>query len=149
MGRLKNPKVVSTFCDIAHAREDAAMATVTVTAETLETIIEANDLVLLDFWAEWCGPCRTFGPIFETVSDDFPHAVFGKIDTEDQQALAASFAIQSIPTLMIIREQIVIFSQAGALPEAALRDLMTQALALDMDEVRADIEANGPDGPEA
>jgi len=125
------------------------MATVTVTAETLETIIEANDLVLLDFWAEWCGPCRTFGPIFETVSDDFPHAVFGKIDTEDQQALAASFAIQSIPTLMIIREQIVIFSQAGALPEAALRDLMTQALALDMDEVRADIEANGPDGPEA
>jgi thioredoxin 1 len=125
------------------------MATVTVTAETLETLIEANDLVLLDFWAEWCGPCRTFGPIFETVSDDFPNAVFGKIDTEDQQSLAASFAIQSIPTLMIIREQIVIFSQAGALPEAALRDLMTQALALDMDEVRADIEANGPDAPEA
>jgi thioredoxin 1 len=117
------------------------MATVAVTTENLETLIAANDLVLLDFWAEWCGPCRTFGPIFETISDEFPAGVFGKIDTEDQQALAASFNIQSIPTLLIIREQVVIFSQAGALPEAALRDLVEQAMALDMAAIHAEIAA--------
>ncbi len=117
------------------------MATVAVTTENLETLVAENDLVLLDFWAEWCGPCRSFGPVFETVSNEFPAGVFGKIDTEDQQALAASFNIQSIPTLMIIREQVVIFSQAGALPEAALRDLVEQALALDMEAIHAEIAA--------
>ena len=117
------------------------MATIAVTSETLESLINENDLVLLDFWAEWCGPCRTFGPIFETVSEEFPNGVFGKIDTEDQQALAASFNIQSIPTLMIIREQVVIFSQAGALPEASLRDLVNQALSLDMEAIHAEIAA--------
>ena len=117
------------------------MATVAVTTENLETLVAENDLVLLDFWAEWCGPCRSFGPVFETVSNEFPAGVFGKIDTEDQQALAASFNIQSIPTLMIIREQVVIFSQAGALPEAALRDLVEQALALDMEAIHAELAA--------
>ena len=117
------------------------MATVAVTTKNLETLVAENDLVLLDFWAEWCGPCRSFGPVFETVSNEFPAGVFGKIDTEDQQALAASFNIQSIPTLMIIREQVVIFSQAGALPEAALRDLVEQALALDMEAIHAEIAA--------
>jgi len=117
------------------------MATVAVTTENLETLVAENDLVLLDFWAEWCGPCRSFGPVFETVSNEFSAGVFGKIDTEDQQALAASFNIQSIPTLMIIREQVVIFSQAGALPEAALRDLVEQALALDMEAIHAEIAA--------
>jgi thioredoxin 1 len=125
------------------------MATVAVTTENLETLIAANDLVLLDFWAEWCGPCRTFGPIFETISDEFPAGVFGKIDTEDQQALAASFNIQSIPTLMIIREQVVIFSQAGALPEAALRDLVEQAMALDMAAIHAEIAAEQADDDDA
>jgi thioredoxin 1 len=125
------------------------MATVAVTADTLESLIETNDLVLLDFWAEWCGPCRTFGPIFEKISDEFPAGLFGKIDTEDQQGLAASFAIQSIPTLMIIREQVVVFSQAGALPEGALRDLVQQALALDMEAIHAEIAAESAgDGDE-
>jgi thioredoxin 1 len=122
-----------------------AVSTVAVTAETLETLIAANDLVLLDFWAQWCGPCRTFGPIFETISNEFPDAVFGKIDTEDQQALAASFNIQSIPTLMVIREQVVIFSQAGALPEGSLRDLVTQAVNLDMAPIHAEIARGASD----
>ncbi len=129
--RIRPPRV--------RPRKDVAMPTVAVTAENLETLIEANDLVLLDFWAEWCGPCRSFGPVFETISEEFPNAVFGKIDTEDQQALAASFAIQSIPTLMVIREQVVIFSQAGALPEGALRDLVTQAVNLDMTPIHEEI----------
>ncbi|MBU6232902.1 MAG: thioredoxin [Acidobacteria bacterium] len=115
------------------------MATTSITAETFDNVVTAGGTVVLDFWAAWCGPCRTFAPIFEKVSDSFPDVTFGKIDTEDQQDLARAFNIMSIPTLMIIRDQIVIFHQAGVVPEAALTDLVTQALALDMDAVRDDI----------
>jgi thioredoxin 1 len=117
------------------------MSTVDLTRDTFETTVISGGTVLIDFWAEWCGPCRMFGPIYDTVSSDYPDVVFGKVDTEAQQELAGMFNIQSIPTLMIIRDQVVVFSQAGALPEAALRDLIDQALALDMDAVRADIAA--------
>jgi thioredoxin 1 len=115
------------------------MATVAITAETFEEVVTSNDVVLVDFWAAWCGPCRSFAPTYEKVSERYPDAVFAKVDTEAQQALAASFNIMSIPTLMIIRDQVVIYSEAGALPETALVDLIQKATALDMDEVRRQI----------
>ena len=117
------------------------MSTIELTRDSFESTVIAGGTILIDFWAEWCGPCRMFGPIYETVSNDYPEVIFGKVDTEAQQELAGMFNIQSIPTLMIIRDQVVVFSQAGALPEATLRDLIDQALALDMDVVRADIAA--------
>ena len=115
------------------------MATVEITTENFEELVSSNDLVLVDFWASWCGPCRSFAPTYEKVSENYPGAVFAKVDTEAQQALAASFKIMSIPTLMIIREQVVIFSQAGALPEAALIDLVDKAAALDMHDVHRQV----------
>ena len=117
------------------------MSTIELTRESFESTVIAGGTILIDFWAEWCGPCRMFGPIYDTVSNDYPDVIFGKVDTEAQQELAGMFNIQSIPTLMIIRDQVVVFSQAGALPDASLRDLINQALALDMDAVRADIVA--------
>jgi len=115
------------------------MATVELTTENFESVIGGADLALVDFWAAWCGPCRTFGPIFEQASEEYPDAVFGKVDTEAQQQLAGSFGIHSIPTLMIIRDNIVLYAQPGALPAAALNELISKALELDMDEVRASI----------
>ena len=115
------------------------MATQEITTENFEEVVANNDLVLIDFWASWCGPCRSFAPTYEKVSEVYPDVVFAKVDTEAQQALAASFNIMSIPTLMIIREQVVLFSQAGALPESALVELVEKASALDMTEAHRQV----------
>ena len=115
------------------------MATVQLTSETFEETVSGNDMVLIDFWASWCGPCRSFAPVYDKVSEQFPDVVFAKVDTEAEQQLAASFNIMSIPTLMIVREQVVIFSQAGALPENALVDLVEKASDLDMEDIHRQV----------
>ena len=115
------------------------MATVTLTQENFEQTVSAGDIVLVDFWATWCGPCRKFGPIFEEASEKFTDVVFGKIDTDDQQQLAMAAQITSIPTLMAFRDGIAVFRQSGALPLSALEDLINQIRNLDMDDVRKKI----------
>lgn len=115
------------------------MATQDLTEPVFAETIENNDIVILDFWAEWCGPCKAYGPVYERVSEDFPDVVFGKIDTEDQQQLAGMFGIRSIPTTIVFKEGIGVFMQPGALPEDALRDLVLKIKEIDMDEVRAEM----------
>jgi thioredoxin 1 len=112
---------------------------VELTKENFEEVITNNDIVVVDYWADWCGPCKSFGPIFEKVSEDFPDAVFAKVDTQNEQEIASFFQIRSIPTLMIFREKVVVFSQPGALPEGALRDVVTKAENLDMVEVHKQV----------
>jgi thioredoxin 1 len=115
------------------------MATVQLTKDTFEDTIVNNDIVLVDFWADWCGPCKMFAPTYEKVSEKHDGVVFAKVDTEAEQELASYFQIRSIPTLMIFKEKIGIFSQPGALPESALEDLIEQTKGLDMDEIRRQI----------
>jgi thioredoxin 1 len=112
------------------------MATVELTSENFDEVTSANEMVLVDFWAAWCGPCRWFAPVFERAAERHADIVFGKVDTEAQQELAAAFGIMSIPTLMIIRDKVMLYAQPGALPEAALEELIGKAKALDMDDVR-------------
>ena len=115
------------------------MAVIELTNETFESTISENPFVLVDFWAPWCGPCRSFAPVYEKVAQDHEDILFAKVNTEDEQQIAAHFQIRSIPTLMIFRDQVIIFSQPGALPEGSLRELLVKAGELDMDKVRADI----------
>jgi thioredoxin 1 len=115
------------------------MATVELTKDNFDQVVTGNDMVVIDFWAPWCGPCRGFAPVFEAASEKYPDIVFGKINSDDEQELAGQFGIRSIPTLVIFREQIGIFSQPGALPASAFDDIIGKARALDMAMVHKEI----------
>ena len=112
-----------------------------ITQDNFKSIVDRDGIVLIDWWAPWCGPCRTCGPTYERVAEKHADITFGKVNTEEQQALAASFEIRSIPTLMILRDKVMLYSEAGALPEPALEDLIKQVRGLDMEVVRAKLAA--------
>ncbi len=115
------------------------MTTISLTKENFDQTVEENAMVVVDFWAAWCAPCRFFAPTFEQASDQYPDVVFGKVNTEEQPELAGAFGIRSIPTLMILREKVILYSEAGALPQSQLHALIDQAKALDMDQVHREL----------
>jgi thioredoxin 1 len=118
------------------------MATIELNKDNFVETITKNDAVIIDFWAPWCGPCQSFGPVYEELSEQYDNVVFAKVNTEDQQELGAQFQIRSIPTLMLFREQIILYQEAGALPKSGVEQLLDQAMSLDMDEVRKSVEEN-------
>ena len=117
------------------------MATVDLSKDNFEDVVTRNEIVIVDFWAPWCGPCKGFAPIFEAASEKYDDVVFGKVNTDDEQELAGSFGIRSIPTLMVFREKVILFSQAGALPAAGLESVIIQLKALDMAKVHQELAA--------
>lgn len=120
------------------------MATVELTNENLVDTINNNDFVIIDFWAPWCGPCQSFGPVYEEISEKYDDIVFAKVNTQEQQEIAAQFNIRSIPTLMVFREQVILYAEAGALPGSAFEELINQAKAVDMVEVHKSVAEQQP-----
>ncbi len=125
------------------------MAVVELTKENFEQVVTSNPTVIVDYWAPWCGPCRGFAPVFERVAEANPDVVFAKVNTDDEQEIASHFQIRSIPTLMVFRDQIIVFSQPGALPQNALEQVVAKAKELDMDQVRAEIAKQEGEGSSA
>jgi len=123
------------------------MATIQLTSANFKDVINNNDIVIVDFWAEWCGPCRSFAPTFEAAAEKFPEIAFAKVNTEEEREIAAGFNIRSIPTLMVFREQVILYAEAGALPAGALDQLIEQVKSLDMNQVRAEIAAQESNPP--
>jgi thioredoxin 1 len=117
------------------------MSTVAATADTFNTLIEQNDIVIVDFWAAWCGPCRAFAPAFEAASERHPDVIFAKVDTDAEQELAGAFRIRSIPTLMLFRGEVLLFEHSGMIPGEALDEIIAKAKSLDMEKVRAELAA--------
>jgi thioredoxin 1 len=125
------------------------MAIVELTKENFEQVVTGNSTVIVDYWAPWCGPCRGFAPVFEKVSEQHPDVVFAKVNTEDEPEIASHFQIRSIPTLMVFRDQVIVFSQPGALPQGAFEQVVQKAKELDMNEVRKQIDSQQAESPPA
>jgi thioredoxin 1 len=125
------------------------MAIVELTKENFEEVVTGNSTVIVDYWAPWCGPCRGFAPVFEKVSEQHPDVVFAKVNTEDEPEIASHFQIRSIPTLMVFRDQVIVFSQPGALPQGAFEQVVQKAKELDMNEVRKQIDSQQAESPPA
>jgi thioredoxin len=121
------------------------MASVTATEQNFEDLFTKSDILIVDFWADWCGPCKAFGPVFEAASERYPDVTFAKVDTEAERGLASAFGVRAIPMLAVFRQQVLLFAEAGALPGAALDELVAQAKALDMEKVKAEIAAHEQD----